>query len=177
MGASERKRRKRIKQYVIDRDGAICCYCDFPLIPEEITLEHIVPDSFQGTFNSTNLTIACAECNSRRGNKPFFEYCMKYNFSDDKLEKYKKLYYNNLRIKVLNISKEECLQKSVDKDGNAIPTALIKQACKIMNIKNMDFTDYENYYNFDIKFNKMANKKEIKWAFEQLIRIIEADSV
>jgi hypothetical protein len=177
MGSQERRRHKRIRDYVINRDGMICCYCDQPLTEETVTMEHIVPDSRRGTFNTTNLTVACAGCNNRRSNKPFFDYCKKYNFSDEKLEKYKKLYFNNLRIKVLNISKEECLSKAINQDNQAIPIVIIKQACKIMKIKNMDFADYENAYQFEIKFNELSDKKRIKFCFEQLIRIIEADSV
>lgn len=176
MGAQERRRHKRIKEYVINRDGMICCYCDMPLAAEAITMEHIVPDSHRGTFNSTNLTVSCSNCNNRRGNKPFFEYCKKFNWSDCKVEKYKKLYYNNLKIKVLNIAKEECLPKSINLDGEVVPNELIKQACQVMRIKKIDFDDYESIYSFEIKFSDLSNKKQIKYCFEQLIRIIEADS-
>lgn len=176
MGAQERKRHKRIKEYVINRDGMICCYCDQPLAVEAVTMEHIVPDSHRGTFNTTNLTVSCSDCNNRRGNKPFFDYCKKFNWSEDKLNKYKRLYYNNLRIKILNIAKEECLPKAVDESGQAIPNTIIRQACQVMKIKGMDFDDYEKVYQFEIKFSELAEKKRIKFCFEQLIRIIEADS-
>lgn len=176
MGAIERKRQKKIKEYVINRDGMVCCYCDKPLTPETITMEHIVPDSRRGTFNTTNLTVSCSTHNNQRGNKPFFEYCKRFNWSDEKLQKYKKLYFNNLRIKVLNIAKEECLPKAVNSNLQAIPSDIIKQSCSILKIKGMDFSDYENTYQFEIKFSDLADKKKIKFCFEQLIRIIEADS-
>ena len=83
MGAQERKREKRIREYVINRDGSLCCYCDKVLTQENVTMEHIVPDSKRGTFNTTNLTVSCAECNNRRGNKPFFEYCKRFDWSDE----------------------------------------------------------------------------------------------
>lgn len=171
MGAQERRRQKRIKEYVINRDGMICCYCDKVLTPETVTMEHIVPDSKRGTFNTTNLTVSCSDCNNRRGNKPFFEYCKKFNFSEDKLDKYKRMYFNNLRIKVLNIAKEECLQ-----DNEVVPLDIIRQACQVLKIKSMDFSDYENMYQFEIKFSELSDRKKIKYCFEQLIRIIEADS-
>lgn len=171
MGAQERKRQKRIKEHVINRDGLICCYCEKILTPEAVTMEHIVPDSKRGTFNTTNLTVSCSECNNRRGNKPFFEYCKQFNFLPDKLYKYQRLYFNNLRIKVLNIAKEECLTTD-----NAIPSNLIKQSCQILKIKGMDFSDYEKSYNFEIKFSELSERRKIKYCFEQLIRIIEADS-
>jgi hypothetical protein len=176
MGAQERKRQKRIKEYVINRDGSICCYCDKLLTPEAVTMEHIVPDSKRGTFNTTNLTVSCSEHNNQRGNKPFFDYCKKFNWHQDKLDKYKRLYFNNLRIKILNIAKEDCLPKSVNEQDQAIPNDIINKACKILKIKSMDFADYEKVYCFEIRFSDMSDKKRIKFCFEQLIRIIEADS-
>lgn len=171
MGMQERKRQKRIKDSVIIRDGLICCFCEKELTLETVTLDHIVPDSRKGTYNTTNLTVSCADCNNRRGNIPFFEYCQQFNFPAQKLIKYKKLYFNNLRIKVLNIAKEECLNTE-----SAIPNNLIKKACKILKIKTMNFSDYENLYQFEIKFDSPSNRKKIKYCFEQLIRLIEGDS-
>jgi len=143
---------------------------------ETVTMEHIVPDSRRGTFNTTNLTVSCSEHNNKRGNKPFFDYCKQFNWPDDKIDKYKKLYFNNLKIKILNIAKEECLPKSVNTSEQVVPLAIIQQACHVLKIRGMDFTDYENMYQFEIKFGEMADRKRIKFCFEQLIRIIEADS-
>jgi hypothetical protein len=171
MGAQERKRQKRIRDNVIERDGLLCCYCDKVLTMETATMEHIVPDSKRGTFNATNLTVSCSSCNNRRGNKPFFEYCRKFNWSEDKISKYRKLYFSNLRIKVLNIAKEECI-----KDDLVVPITLIKTACQILKIKSMDFSDYEKMYQFEIKFDETCERKKVKYCFEQLIRIIEADT-
>lgn len=171
MGAQERKRQKKIREYVVNRDGSICCYCAKPLALEAVTMEHIVPDSKRGTFNTTNLTVSCYSCNNNRGNKPFFEYVKGFNFDENKMLKYKKMYFNNLRIKVLNIAKEECLE-----ENQAVPKEIIGKACQILKIKNMDFSDYENVYQFEIKFNDICDRKKIKFCFEQLIRIIEADS-
>lgn len=171
MGVQERKRQKRIREYVINRDGSLCCYCDKVLIPETVTMEHIVPDSKRGTFNTTNLTVSCSECNNRRGNRPFFEYCKQFNWSEEKLDRYRRMYFNNLRIKVLNIAKEECLE-----DDEVIPYLIIKKACQVLKIKDMDFSDYEKVYQFEIRFDQLSDRKKIKYCFEQLIRIIEADS-
>lgn len=171
MGAHERKRQKRIREYVINRDGSICCYCDEVLTDETITMEHIVPDSKKGTFNATNLTVSCFTCNNRRGNKHFFDYCKQFNWGKDKLNKYRRLYFNNLRIKVLNIAKEEYLNKD-----EAIPHTIIAQACHALKIKSIDFSEYEGAYFFEIRFDEVSDRKKIKFAFEVLIRIIEADS-
>jgi hypothetical protein len=171
MGAPEKRRQKRIREYVINRDGSICCYCDDILTPETITMEHIVPDSKRGTFNTTNLTVSCAECNNKRGNKPFFAYCKKMNFSEEKIVKYRRLYFSNLKIKVLNIAKEECLSSK-----GAIPNLLIKQACQILDINHLNFSDYEDIYFFSIKFDQLNESRRIRFCFDQLIRIIEAEA-
>ncbi len=171
MGVHERKRQKRIKDYVIERDGMLCCYCDKVLNENTLTMEHIVPDSKRGTFNTTNLTPACAKCNNKRGDKPFFDYCKNYKWPEDKIDKYKRLYHGNLRIKILNIAKEESM-----KDEQVVPYSLINDACKILKIKNVDFSEYEKVYNFEIKFDEVCDHKKIKFCFEQLIRIIEEES-
>lgn len=171
VGAQERKRQKKIREYVVRRDGSVCCYCEKPLVTEKITMEHIVPYSKRGTFNSTNLTVSCYECNNSRGDRPFFDYIKSFNFTENKVEKYKKMYFNNLRIKILNIAKEECLR-----EDKAVPQELIKQSCQILKIKHIDFSDYENRFQFEIKLNEMSDRKKIKYCFEQLIRLLEADS-
>jgi hypothetical protein len=166
------KKRKRIKNFVIIRDGLQCCYCNIPLTMESLTLEHIVPDSKRGTYNSTNLTIACGPCNNFRGSKPFFEYIKKYNFQPDKIKKYKKLYFNNLKIKVLNIAKEELLKRDSE-----IPNSLIIEACKILKIKGVDISKFFTLYNFDINLNELTSRSKIKYTFEQIIHLIENDSL
>lgn len=171
MSTSEKLRQKKIKEYVIKRDESTCCYCNAVLDYESITLDHIVPDSKRGTFNSTNLTVSCYPCNNKRGNKPFFEYIKDFNFDENKIGKYKKLYFNNLKIKVLNIAKEHCLTEPF-----AVPLDLIRASCQILKIKNMDFSNYEKTYQFEINFKNSCEKKKIKYCFEQLIRLIEAES-
>ena len=171
MSQQEKKRQKRIKDFVIERDGSICCYCDKVLIPETITMEHILADSHRGTFNSTNLTVACAPCNNKRGNKPFFDYCKQFQWSKDKIDKYKRLYFANLKIKVLNIAKENCITTD-----QVIPHHLIKASCLILKIKLMDFSEYERDYVFDIIFSEICERNKIKPCFEQIIRIIEMES-
>jgi hypothetical protein len=171
MGAQERKREKRIRDSVIERDKLYCCYCDVPLTKDTVTMEHIVPHSKHGTYNKTNLTVACAYCNNKRGSKPFFDYCKQFNFSEIKIRKYKSLYFNNLKIKILNLAKEKCLNNI-----EAVPNDLINAACRILKINTISFLDYEKIYNLDIKFNELVNRKKIKYNFELLIRLIEENA-
>lgn len=164
------KRFKRIRNEVIQRDGFCCCYCDKELTSESITLDHIVPSSKRGIFNFTNLTVACSSCNNKRGDQNFFTFCKNFNWSQSKLSKYKLLYFSNLKIKVLNIAKEHCLNSNY-----AVPLDLINQSCKILKIKSIDFSDYENNNQFDIKFSDLCERSKIKFCFEKLIRIIESE--
>jgi len=169
MSARERDRQKKIKEYVIKRDGLICCYCDKLLTTDNATMEHIVPDSKRGTFNTTNLTVSCYTCNNNRGNEPFFQYIRQFQFDENKMTKYKRMYFNNLKIKILNIAKEEFL-----KDEQAIPRDLIHNACIVLKIKDIDFSQYEKL--LEIGLGNICNRKRIKFSFEKLIRILEAES-
>ena len=168
----DKLRKQYIKNYVIKRDGLLCIYCDKVLSLDNYTMEHIVPDSYGGTFNSTNLTVACAECNNKRGNKSFFKYCQKFNFSQEKTKKFRKLYFANLKIKVLNIAKEEYGKHK----KQAVPSVIIRRACQKLKIKTINFSDYEKRYTFDIKFSELSETIRIKRCFEQLIRIIEEET-
>lgn len=166
------KRERKIRNYVIARDGTACCYCGADLSYDKITMEHIVPDSKRGTFNTTNLTVSCRPCNNKRGNVSFFKYCKKFNWSKEKLEKYRKLYFSNLKIKILNIAKEELMRSKTE-----VPDDLITEACSLLKIKNVYFSEYEHLYNFEMNFGEPASRKQIKYCFEELIKIIESESI
>lgn len=165
------QRFSRIKEDVIERDGSLCCYCDIVLIPETITLDHIVPDSKMGNYNTTNLTPACGACNRKRGNADFFEYILPFNWPPEKIKKYRQLYFGNLKIKILNIAKEKYMVEKI-----IIPVIAIKSACKKLKIKRIDFSSYEERYFFQIKFEERCERKVARSCFEQLIRIIEIES-
>lgn len=169
MGVSERKRRKKIRDNVIARDGLACCYCNTSLTYETVTMDHIVPDSKNGTFNTTNLTVSCSSCNNNRGDVHFFEFCEKFSFEESKINKYRNLYFNSLKIKILNIAKESCLNEL-----EKVPDDVINEACSILKIHNMNFSSYEKSLD-DFYFDKLVNRKIIKFNFEKLIRIIERE--
>lgn len=76
--------RKSLRHRLLARDGNICHYCDCEMVsppaggkaPDRaMTLEHIVPQSYGGTDDITNLVLACAECNNARGNDLDFCWC------------------------------------------------------------------------------------------------------
>lgn len=60
---------------VLDRDGPKCRYCGVETVLQgphycRRTVDHIQPVSQGGPDTMENLVIACANCNSRRGNRP-----------------------------------------------------------------------------------------------------------
>lgn len=57
----------RIKQYLLEINNHTCAYCKKTNVPLQI--EHIVPKSKGGSNNISNLTVACAPCNKKKGNK------------------------------------------------------------------------------------------------------------
>lgn len=57
------------------RERAACCHCTRLITIDKATIEHIIPRSRGGErFLPTNLTIACAKCNRRRGTQNFDEF-------------------------------------------------------------------------------------------------------
>lgn len=161
-----RNRQKKIRQRVLDRDGYICCYCNQTLIDNLVTLDHIIPDSQDGTFNATNLTIACGPCNFKRADAPFFEYIKQFNFSKEKIKKYKRLCSFNLKIKVLNIAKDYLI------NYYEIPQNAIDKACNVLDIPFALYDEFLSELSIQ-SFKEFQKRTDIIFAFEQLIHLIE----
>lgn len=65
MSKSDIKPGKR--RHVYERDGFRCRYCaDQPPV-EELTIDHIIPVSRDGTNDFGNLVTCCFPCNNRKG--------------------------------------------------------------------------------------------------------------
>jgi len=54
-----------VKEYVLEKWGRRCAYCDASGVPLEI--EHIVPRSHGGSSRESNLTLSCVPCNTQKG--------------------------------------------------------------------------------------------------------------
>lgn len=76
--------RKSLRNRLIRRDGELCHYCECVMVepvasaevmPDTMTLEHIVPQSCGGSNEMTNLVLACSDCNNTRGNDINFCWC------------------------------------------------------------------------------------------------------
>lgn len=78
-------RKRKIGKKIIDRiyyrtrlaeaQNWRCCYCgiecsDNPTEPNSVTLEHVIPFSDSQDDSYENCVVACASCNSKRGNMP-----------------------------------------------------------------------------------------------------------
>lgn len=56
-----------IREYVLEKWGRKCAYCDATNVPLEI--EHIVARSKSGSNRPSNLTLSCVRCNQAKGNQ------------------------------------------------------------------------------------------------------------
>jgi 5-methylcytosine-specific restriction endonuclease McrA len=61
-----------VREYLLDKWGRICAYCGNTDVPLEV--EHIVPKSRGGTDRVSNLTIACRNCNLKKGDQTAEEF-------------------------------------------------------------------------------------------------------
>jgi len=57
-----------VREYLLEKWGRTCAYCGKTNLPLEI--EHILPKSKGGSNRVSNLTLACTECNQKKGNRP-----------------------------------------------------------------------------------------------------------
>ena len=61
-----------VREYLLEKWNRKCAYCGKTNTPLQI--EHIVPKSRGGSNRISNLTLACKECNLRKGNKTATEF-------------------------------------------------------------------------------------------------------
>ena len=72
------KRRHQIRKRLLRRDGPHCFWCGIllneernsPPVPDQSTVDHIVPFSAGGTVDDDNSVLACWACNNERGDMP-----------------------------------------------------------------------------------------------------------
>jgi 5-methylcytosine-specific restriction endonuclease McrA len=57
-----------VREYLLEKWRRTCAYCGTTDVPLQV--EHIVPKSKGGTDRVSNLCLACAPCNRRKGNTP-----------------------------------------------------------------------------------------------------------
>ncbi len=62
-----RMQRKLSRREVFNRDSYSCQYCGKPGPPNELTLDHILPQSRGGKSVWENLVTCCRKCNTKKG--------------------------------------------------------------------------------------------------------------
>jgi hypothetical protein len=73
-GSNSALRKKRIlKEYLLQRDGVLCFYCAQTMSREDTTIEHLVAKFHGGTDEMTNLVLAHGACNTKVGILPLHE--------------------------------------------------------------------------------------------------------
>ncbi len=71
-------RRRQIRKRLLRRDGPWCFWCGIrisnehacPPLPDQCTVDHIVPFSAGGALHDDNSVLACWSCNNERGDMP-----------------------------------------------------------------------------------------------------------
>lgn len=65
--------RRKMREKVLERDGAVCWLCEQPIDltleaphPMSLTLDHVIPHSQGGNFRASNLHPAHRRCNFER---------------------------------------------------------------------------------------------------------------
>ena len=61
-----------VREYLLEKWQRTCAYCGAQQVPLQI--EHIQPKSLGGSDRISNLTLACAPCNQRKGHRPVAEF-------------------------------------------------------------------------------------------------------
>lgn len=61
---------------VYRRDGFVCQYCGAEYEAEDLTFDHVVPQSRGGSTTWTNIVTCCGPCNRRKGNRTPAEAAM-----------------------------------------------------------------------------------------------------
>lgn len=62
--------KRRVREVLLAEHGAGCTYCHQLLCLESATLDHVTPLARGGTNARDNLVLACARCNTAKGQRP-----------------------------------------------------------------------------------------------------------
>lgn len=61
-----------VREYLLEKFGRTCAYCDAKDVPLQV--EHIVPKARGGSNRVSNLALACAVCNDKKGTRYIDEF-------------------------------------------------------------------------------------------------------
>ncbi len=74
---------KTLRTAVFARDGLACLYC---LSFENLTLDHVVPSSFGGASEASNLVVCCRSCNGLKADYALRQFVTVLNLSQAEAE-------------------------------------------------------------------------------------------
>ncbi len=81
-----------VREYLLEKWERTCAYCGAKGVPLEI--EHIIPKSKGGSNGVSNLTLACHDCNKKKGNMPVEQFLAS---KPDKLKRLKQQCLTSLK--------------------------------------------------------------------------------
>jgi len=105
---------KRLALYM--RDNCECVYCGSQ---HKLTLDHLRPHSKGGTNEARNLITCCLACNTRRGNKPWWEFAASYDGARERIERQRRRSIHRLR---------KVARQALELANNSVPQALDRAA-------------------------------------------------
>lgn len=109
---------RRVAIYM--RDNFTCLFCGIKYDRANLSLDHIVPVSKGGSNESTNLATCCKNCNSKKGDSCFIEYCAT-NCNNGAAESIlHHIYHNSITRDMINAAKvwltENKMQCTINRD-------------------------------------------------------------
>ena len=75
------KRLRRTRWWLQKRAAAHCFYCHASLLPEQVTMDHVVALSRGGRSTKSNITTACHNCNRAKKDHHIVDYLLSCNKS------------------------------------------------------------------------------------------------
>ena len=65
------------RQWLLDRHGPVCAYCERRVDVRAITLDHVTPRRGQTAYDRRdNLVLACPACNAQKADKPLLSFLL-----------------------------------------------------------------------------------------------------
>ena len=70
------KQLRRTRWWVQKCKAARCFYCQVPLVPDQVTMDHVVALSRGGNSTKSNIVTACRACNQHKKDRHIVDYLL-----------------------------------------------------------------------------------------------------
>jgi 5-methylcytosine-specific restriction endonuclease McrA len=65
------------RQWLLDRHGSVCAYCERRVSEDSITLDHVTPRRGRTAYDRRdNLVLACTACNAKKADQPILAFLL-----------------------------------------------------------------------------------------------------